>query len=67
MGSLIMLKATPDLLSRGLQPNDEPLTLRKLFVGGLPQGATERDLLHHFSQYGFVVDTMVMKDAITHK
>lgn len=37
----------------------------KIFVGGLPQDCEDDKLVAHFSQYGTLVDAVVMKDRAT--
>uniref|UniRef100_A0A1I7UTH9 RRM domain-containing protein n=1 Tax=Caenorhabditis tropicalis TaxID=1561998 RepID=A0A1I7UTH9_9PELO len=45
--------------------NDSPTQLRKLFVGGLCHETTNEQLGEFFSQWGKVVDSIVMKDSKT--
>ncbi|ESO10744.1 hypothetical protein HELRODRAFT_72414 [Helobdella robusta] len=44
---------------------DEPLNMRKLFIGGLPHDATDETLQEYFSKYGSVVNSSVVKDSVT--
>ena len=45
----------------------EPKSLRKLFVGGLNLRTTEDTFKEHFSQFGELVDCVVMTDPYTKK
>lgn len=40
---------------------------RKLFVGGLPADVTDKEFREFFSQYGAVLDSVVMYDRETHR
>ena len=39
--------------------------VRKIFIGGLNKKTTDETLKEHFSQYGELTDTVVMKDPET--
>ncbi|XP_046405866.1 heterogeneous nuclear ribonucleoprotein A1, A2/B1 homolog [Ischnura elegans] len=43
----------------------EPEQFRKLFIGGLDYRTTDESLKKHFSQWGEIVDVVVMKDPKT--
>ena len=45
-----------------LQTESKEEALRKLFVGGLPRSTTDDDFKNYFSQFGEVVDSIVLKD-----
>lgn len=44
-----------------------PQHMRKIFVGGIDYTTTDETLHSHFSQYGEVVDAVVMKDPVTNR
>nr|XP_006825358.1 PREDICTED: heterogeneous nuclear ribonucleoprotein A3-like isoform X2 [Saccoglossus kowalevskii] len=46
---------------------NEPEQLRKLFIGGLNYETTDDSLKGHFSEWGEIVDCVVMKDPNTKK
>ena len=48
-------------------PGSEPKSMRKLFVGGLNLRTTEETFREHFSQFGELVDCVVMTDPYTKK
>ena len=41
--------------------NKEPKSLRKLFIGGLSFNTDDEKLKEYFSQFGEIVDSVVMK------
>lgn len=43
----------------------EPEQFRKLFIGGLSLNTTDESLHAFYSQYGTLVDCIVMRDATT--
>jgi RNA recognition motif-containing protein len=43
------------------------MTVKKIFVGGLRDALTEDDLRTYFSQYGSVLEAMVMREKLTEK
>ena len=47
--------------SDSAERNFEPESTRKLFLGGLNYNTTEEGLTSHFSDYGEIVDVIVMK------
>lgn len=49
----------------GGESTDEPEQYRKLFIGGLDYKTTEDGLKAHFSQWGEIVDCVVMRDFQT--
>ena len=48
-------------------PGSEPKSMRKLFVGGLNLRTSEETFRDHFSQFGELVDCVVMTDPYTKK
>lgn len=49
----------------GDEDSEEPEQFRKLFIGGLDYKTTEDTLKAHFSQWGEIVDCVVMRDPQT--
>jgi len=47
------------------QDGGEPEQFRKLFIGGLSYSTTDESLREYFSQFGDLIDCVVMKDATT--
>jgi heterogeneous nuclear ribonucleoprotein A1/A3 len=54
-----------DLIFQESKASIEPEHTRKLFIGGLDYSTTADKLEEHFSQFGTVVDVVVMKDPAT--
>lgn len=52
---------------QNLEEGEEPLSMRKLFVGGLPQEANSDTLVEYFTSYGTVHEATVVKDNVTQK
>ncbi|CAJ0582941.1 unnamed protein product, partial [Mesorhabditis spiculigera] len=46
-------------------PGEGPPQMRKLFIGGLNHETTDDDLRQYFSQWGQVVDSIVIRDPAT--
>lgn len=44
-----------------LPRSKQDVMLKKLFVGRLPEGTTENDLLEHFSKFGEIIDVYIPK------
>ncbi|MPC84019.1 Heterogeneous nuclear ribonucleoprotein A1, A2/B1 [Portunus trituberculatus] len=44
-----------------------PLHMRKIFVGGIDYTTTDESLREHFSNWGDVVDAVVMKDMTNNR
>lgn len=48
--------------------NDEnQITLRKIFVGGLSANVTEVEFRNYFEKFGCITDVVIMCDSITHR
>jgi hypothetical protein len=43
------------------------MTVKKLFIGGLRENVTENDLKSYFSQYGSILEVVIMKEKDTSK
>ena len=43
------------------------MTVKKLFIGGLRENVTEDDLKSYFSQYGSILEVVIMKEKDTSK
>lgn len=54
-----------DDTENGNDEEEEPEQYRKLFIGGLDYKTTEETLKAHFSQWGEIVDCVVMRDFNT--
>uniref|UniRef100_A0A7S1A933 RRM domain-containing protein n=1 Tax=Noctiluca scintillans TaxID=2966 RepID=A0A7S1A933_NOCSC len=66
-------EASPAIGSRPRPTVPPPAALQmeqltdKVFIGGLPQSSTEDMLLEHFSQYGNIIDVVVMRDRASQR
>lgn len=47
--------------------NDNPLKLKKIFVGGLSSSITEDEFRSYFQQFGKITDVVIMYDSSTHR
>jgi heterogeneous nuclear ribonucleoprotein A1/A3 len=43
------------------------MTVKKLFIGGLRENVTEDDLNSYFSQYGSILEVVIVKEKDTSK
>jgi len=55
----------PSPLSPSFPSSSLPLSSVKLFVGGLPTDCSKQEFVEHFSQFGQIVDSVVMTDRTT--
>lgn len=67
---VVVIKSDPDVVEiRDENGNDDDICelehLRKLFIGGLSLQTTEQSLKAYYSQWGKVVDVVVMRDPVS--